>query len=69
MHLAAVKIYDYMQEHRLTDEAFADKIGASKHAVRKYKSGTRRARPDLLLKIKQVTKGKIEEADWYKDSK
>lgn len=61
---AASKIRVYMLGHELTDEAMAKKLKCSKHSIRKYKNGTRRAEDDVIFKINDLVGLTLE--DWYR---
>jgi len=62
-----MKLEEYLIRNALTDEDFARKIGISKHAVRKYKSGAREVpRKWIVLEIEKKTKGEVAPIDWYR---
>lgn len=60
-----MKLEEYLIKHALTDEEFAKKIGLSKHAIRKYRSGARFPLKRVVLAIEKVTKGIVAPQDWY----
>lgn len=60
-----MKLGTYLEKMKMTDAAFAKRIGLTIHAIRKYRSGKRIPRPPNMLKIKRVSKGEVAEADWY----
>jgi len=62
-----MKLSDYMRANRLTNAAFAEIIGSvGPSAVRKWRYGERYPRIEELVKIQQVTKGKVTPADFVR---
>ena len=61
-----MKLQEYLLKNALTDEQFANKIGLSKHAIRKYKSGARFPLKWVVLAIEKKTKGEVAPDDWYR---
>ena len=55
MRRAAIKLRKYLKKHKLTDEKFAEMVGCSIHAVRKYKGGSRRAEDAIQIQINLLT--------------
>lgn len=43
---------------------FAKTTGYSIHAVRKWRAGERCPRPDAIMKIAEVTRGRVKSKDW-----
>ena len=60
-----MKLEEYLIKNALTDEEFAQRIGLSKHAIRKYRSGARFPLKWVVLAIEEETKGKVAPNDWY----
>jgi len=60
-----MKLEEYLIKNTLSDEDFAIKIGLSKHAIRKYKSGARHPLKWIVLAIEKETRGKVAPDDWY----
>jgi transcriptional regulator with XRE-family HTH domain len=61
-----MKLGEYLIKNSLTDEEFAERIGLSKHAIRKYRSGARFPLKWVVLAIEKETKGKVAPDDWYR---
>lgn len=59
-----MKLAAYLRHNDISDEQFAEKIGASEGAVRKWKSGERTPRPDAMLSILAATSGKVTPNDF-----
>ncbi len=60
-----MKLLDYMRAENLGDEAMACRIGGcSAHAVRKWKYGERSPGADRIIRIEEVTGGKVGLHDW-----
>ena len=60
-----MKLLDYMRVEDLDDEAMAGRIGGcSAHAVKKWKYGERSPDPDRIIRIEEVTGGKVGLRDW-----
>lgn len=60
-----MKLQTFLKRESMTAAEFAKKIGLSVHAVLKYKSGTRLPRRKNMMKIIEVTDGKVRLSDWY----
>jgi DNA-binding transcriptional regulator YdaS (Cro superfamily) len=60
-----MKLLDYMRAENLDDQAMAGRIGGcSAHAVKKWKYGERSPDPDRIIRIEEVTGGKVSLRDW-----
>jgi DNA-binding transcriptional regulator YdaS (Cro superfamily) len=60
-----MKLLDYMRQEGVDDAAMAAAIGdCSDHAVRKWKYGERRPDADRMLRIQEITSGKVTLRDW-----
>ena len=60
-----MRLIDYLEEHDLSDEAFALLIGGiTKHAVKKWRYRERVPDPVRLIRIEDVTKGAVTLRDW-----
>ncbi len=60
-----MKLEDYLIKTGISDEEFAERIGLTKHAIRKYRSGARFPLKWVGLAIEKETKGKVAPNDWY----
>ncbi len=60
-----MKLEEYLTKAGLSDEEFAEKIGLTKHAIRKYRSGARFPLKWVVLAIEKETRGKVAPNDWY----
>ena len=60
-----MKLIDYMRREKLDDEAMARLIGkCTGHAVKKWKYGERVPDAMRILRIEQVTHGRVRLRDW-----
>lgn len=59
-----MRLKDYLRLEREKPENFAERVGVTIHAVRKWSRGERVPRPATIKKIYQITKGAITSADW-----
>lgn len=55
----------YLAETGQTNTAFAELIGVSPMAVSRYVRRERRPRDEVLIKIREVTNGRITPNDFY----
>lgn len=60
-----MRLNHYLSTRGVTAEDFAKKIGASRAAVYKWRQHQRIPRPAMVKKIRQATRGKVREDDWY----
>ncbi|WP_442907408.1 helix-turn-helix domain-containing protein [Kaistia sp. MMO-174] len=60
-----MKLAAYLLTHRLTNDAFGAKVGASPAAVRKWRYGERIPRPEQMSRIAAATGGEVTAADFY----
>ena len=64
--VAAMKLDRYLRDANITSHEFAKRLkGASVHAVRKWRQGTRIPRAPMVAKIDRVTRGYVKAGDWY----
>lgn len=71
-----MKLLEYMREEKLGDAELADKINATlpsdmhctAFAVRKWKYGERRPDADRMIRIEEITGGKVGLRDWASDT-
>ena len=60
-----MRLLDYLNETSIDDEAFATLVGGvSKHAVKKWKYGERRPEADRIIRIEDLTMGRVSLRDW-----
>lgn len=55
----------YLTNHRLTEAAFAEKLGVSQVTVNRYVLDKRFPSPEMIQRIAAVTGGKVKASDWY----
>lgn len=56
---------EYLDSHTLTLTAFAERVGVSVEAVRRYTDGDRLPRPDVMARIVEATAGAVQPGDFY----
>lgn len=61
---ADMTLSDYLHEHDLTNQAFADLIGVSREVVRRYTVDVIPSRA-IMKKIHKATGGKVQPNDFY----
>lgn len=59
-----MKLGKYLKDNRITDEEFGQKVGATTHAVGKWRRGERRPRDGFMRKIVLVTAGSVSPNDF-----
>lgn len=57
---------EYLTVERITSATFAGWVGASVHAVKKWRRKARIPRPDRIAEIETLTQGRVAPNDWYK---
>jgi transcriptional regulator with XRE-family HTH domain len=62
-----MKLIEYLREQNLTDEQFAEQVGKSKWAVRKWMYGQRVPRHNEMQSIALLTGGKVTANDFFGD--
>lgn len=62
--LRPMKLADYLSENEIADSAFAERIGVSRQALWRYKSGERRPEWSILEVIARETGGKVTPNDF-----
>jgi DNA-binding transcriptional regulator YiaG len=66
-----MKLGTYLDQNKLSERDFAAllaPVGASEHTVIKWVRGERMPRPDAMLRIVEVTAGKVQPNDFYTSS-
>ena len=60
-----MRLLEYLQEAQIGDETFAALVGGvSRHAVKKWKYGERKPEADRIIRIEDITEGKVTLRDW-----
>lgn len=59
-----MKLHDYLSQRKIAETEFAALVGASVHAVRKWRYLDRIPRKKALAKIRAVTGGKVTANDF-----
>lgn len=60
-----MQITDWLTKNDISDSAFAARIGVSRQALWRYKSGERIPRPIILQRIQGETGGQVNPADFF----
>ena len=60
-----MRLLQYLEEHGLTYQAFADRIGVTQQAVARYATGERIPRREAKERIACVTKGAVQPNDFF----
>ena len=60
-----MQITDWLSKNTISDADFAARIGVSRQALWRYKSGERIPRPKILERIQLATGGKVKPADFF----
>ena len=63
---AALHLSEYLVSEGISPTTFAERLGVSIYAVKKWRLKTRIPRPDHVIRIEAMTKGKVAPDDWYK---
>ena len=64
-HVLIMNLQTYLQKFGISSKDFASLVGASVHAIRKWRLRARIPRREMMNKIVKATKGKVQPADWY----
>ena len=64
-YLFFMKLEKYMRENVLNDAQIAERIGVTKMAVYWYRRGRRFPRPEVMMKIVEITGGAVQPSDFY----
>lgn len=64
-YVVRMDLKSYLKNHRMTETAFAVKLGVSQRTVNRYVQDERFPSPEMILRITEVTGGKVKIADWY----
>lgn len=56
----------FRRKKKLTLEAFAEQVGATKGTVWKWENGKAIPRPAYMMKIVDLTRGKVSADAWYR---
>lgn len=62
--LLGMKLSDYLSQNEIADTAFAERIGVSRQALWRYKSGERRPEWHILEAIARETSGDVTPNDF-----
>lgn len=60
-----MKLNEYLKNNCLTNGMFAETLGISAEAVRRYRRGIRIPSADMMLRIVEVTGGEVTPNDFY----
>ena len=60
-----MQITDWLTKKDISDADFAARIGVSRQALWRYKSGERIPRPKILKRIQDETGGQVQPADFF----
>lgn len=63
-----MQITDWLTKNDISDADFAARIGVSRQALHRYKSGERIPRPAILQRIQGQTGGQVQPADFFATS-
>lgn len=64
MHTLAMKLAQYLSDHDLSDQAFADLIGRHRSIVTRYRKGTVCPSLEAIGAIHRVTEGAVSFPDF-----
>lgn len=59
-----VKIDDFLKANGVSSQAMAEALGVTREMVRRYRLGLAKPKPEIMLKIKQLTSGQVAEGDF-----
>lgn len=59
-----MNLRSFLSGSKMTDARFAEIVGASEAAVRKWKYGERTPRPEVMLRIRAATNGAVTADDF-----
>ena len=62
-----MKLKKYLEENGIVHGFFAKKIGVSAPQLSVWKSGQSRPKLEHMLKIEEITKGKVSVRDWIEE--
>ncbi len=54
---------EYMSKHQMTDQKMSDAVGVSRSAITQYRLGSRMPRPEIMLRLVEVTGSKVSPLD------
>ena len=60
-----MKITDWLTTNKISDAEFASRIGVSRQALWRYKSGERIPKRDIIERILRETGGEVRPADFF----
>lgn len=60
-----MKITDWLTTNKISDAEFASRIGVSRQALWRYKSGERIPKRDIIERILHETDGEVRPADFF----
>lgn len=56
---------EHIKQTGVSNKDFGDEVGASPHAVKKWRRGERVPRPAMMQKIFEASKGAVDFSSWY----
>lgn len=65
VHIARMKLAEYIKAVDMTPAKFAAEIGVSRQAVEHYCAGDRVPRPVTMARIRRATNGRVTADDFY----
>lgn len=60
-----MKLSDWLSSNEIKDADFADRIGVSRQALHRYKTGKRVPERDVMFRIVSETDGSVTANDFY----
>ncbi len=63
-----MKLIDWLSAQKISQAAFAEKIGSSQPQVARFAAGTRIPSRDTMLRIVDATEGAVRPDDFYSSS-
>lgn len=60
-----MKLSDWLSSNEIKDADFADRIGVSRQALHRYKTGKRVPERDVMFRIVSETSGSVTANDFY----
>lgn len=60
-----MKLASYLTDRKISDSDFADRIGVSRQAIHRYKTGDRIPEQHVISKIYRATSGAVTANDFF----
>ena len=60
-----MKLREFLSENEISEAAFSAQVGVSQVAVHRYVAGQRTPSYEIMLKIMDITDGKVSANDFY----